>query len=497
MLQYLVIAASCISLVSIFALLFLRRKRKTSDKWSNLPPSPPVVPLFGNLFQMTKNPHVGFKDLSREFGDVFTFWFGRSKPVIMINEQKAAREAFINGAKALSGRPQRYTGSIYTKNFKGVVLKDDDQDWAQLRKLGHQALKTLGEEKFFTETVIHEECRALVERISSRILFNNVIDIATDMELSSLNVICALLFGSRYSDEDPEFHRISLANSWFIEGIQSGNIVDGFPILRYLPYRPLKLLRDFVKVRDEVLERRYKEHEETFVPGVMRDFADALIETQNQEKARGGNYTRDNSLALMGDLFLTGTETTATALKWAILYLSVWPEKQAKAFEELRKLDGEAPKFCDRKKLPYIEALMAEVLRMSSLAPLSVPHKATTDTELRGYHIPKGTVLMMNIYAMHHDTNYWDEPYKFMPERFIHPEGHYFVPNASYMPFSLGRRVCMGETLAKRELFLFLCCLLQHFKFDKCGNEDPKMEGRFGATLSPQSYHVAVTKRTL
>ena len=475
-------------------MIILKRKRER-NKWSRLPPSPPVFPLLGNLLQMTKSPHIGFRELSKEFGNIFTFWFGRSKPVIIINEQKAAREAFIQGAMTLSGRPQRYTGSIYTKNFQGVVLKDDDKEWAFLRKLGHQALKTLGEEKFFTESIIHDECRALVERISNRIFFNNVIHIAKDMELSSLNVICALLFGSRYSDEDPEFHRISLANSWFIEGIKSGNIVDGFPILRYLPYRPLKLLRDFVKVRDEILGRKLKEHEDTFVPGVTRDFTDALIETQRQEQGKGGSYTRENSLALMADLFLTGTETTSTTLKWAILYLFMWPEKQEKAYEELNKLDGETPKFSDRKRLPYIEALVAEVLRMSSIAPLSVPHKATADTELGDYHIPKGTVLMMNIYAIHHDPNYWEEPNKFIPERFIHPEGHYYVPNSSYMPFSAGRRVCMGEMLAKKELFLFLCYLIKHFKFEKVGDEDIDLGGKFGATLTPQSYHVRVTRR--
>ena len=492
--EYPVIAVICFALVTVVGLVLFKRKKR-SNKWSNLPPSPPVLPLFGNLLQMTKNPHVGFKNLSKEFGEVFTFWFGRSKPVIIINEQKTAREAFIQGAQALSGRPQRYTGSIYTKNFKGVVLKDDDKDWAFLRKLGHQALRALGEEKFFTESIIDEECRALVDKINNLILFNNVIHIANYVELSSLNVICALLFGSRYSDQDPEFHRISMANAWFFEGIKSGNIVDGFPILRYLPYRPLKLLRDFVKVRDEILERKLKEHEQTFKPGVIRDFTDALIETQMEEQEKGVDYTRENSLAFMSDLFITGTETTSTALKWAILYMLSWPEKQDKAFKEIEKLNGEIPKFCDRKKVPYIEAFMAEVLRMSSLAPLSVPHKATSDTELRGYHIPKGTVLMMNIYAMHHDPNYWEEPNKFMPERFIHPEGHYYVPNSSYMPFSVGKRVCMGERLAKKEIFLFLCYLIKHFKFEKLRSDKIDLSGKFGATLTPPSYHVMVTKR--
>ena len=495
MIDYLIFAAVFLALIAAFIGFALKRS-SNHEKFSRLPPSPPRYPLLGNLLQLKKSPHLDITELSKEYGGIFTFWFGRSKPVVILSDQKIVREAFVQGATALSGRPQRYTGSVYTKNFKGVVLRDDNKEWAFQRRLGHQALKTLGEEKFFTESAIHDECKALVDRINRHIVFNNLMDICKYMELSSLNVLCALLFGSRYSEEDPEFHRISLANSWFIEGIKAANIVDGFPILRYLPYRPLKLLRDFVKVRDEILERKLKEHEETFVPGAIRDFTDALIETQRQEQNKM-SHTREDSLALMADLFLTGTETTSTALKWAILYLSVWPETQEKAYEALQYFQEEKLRYSDRKNLPYIEALMAEVLRKGSISPLSVPHKATCDTELCGYKLPKGIILMMNLYAMHHDPNQWDEPEQFKPERFIHPEGHFFIPNSSYLPFSVGKRVCLGETLAKRELFLFLCYLIKNFRFDKCENEEVDIEGKFGATLTPKPFRVKVTRRTV
>ncbi len=482
-----------IAAVVVTSLLGILLKSSSNEKWKNLPPSPPVFPLIGNLLQMTRDPHKTFVELGKNYGSIFTFWFGRSKPVIIINEHKTAREAFIRGAQALSGRPQRYCGSIYTTNFSGIVLKDDDKQWQILRRLGHQALRSLGEEKIFSETVIVEECKALVERLDRRIKVGNLLDICKDLELSSLNVICALMFGSRYAENDPEFLRISEANSWFIEGIQSGNMVDGFPILRYLPYRPLRLLRDFVKVRDEILQRKLREHEQTYVPGNIRDFTDALIESENDEILINANLTRDNRLALMADLFLTGTETTATALKWAIMYLAQSPDKQRKAYEQLISFSRDFPKYQDKVNLPYIEALMAEVLRMSSLAPLAVPHKATCDTELCGYHVPKGTVLLMNIYAMHHDQKYWQDPEKFEPERFLHEDGHFVIPNSSYLPFSLGKRVCLGESLAKREMFLLLCYLLKTFKFDKIEQFD--FSGKFGATLTPKPYRVRITKR--
>ncbi len=468
-------------------------KSSNNPKWKNLPPSPPVTPLIGNLLELKKDPHLAFIDLAKQYGSIFTFWFGRSKPVVIINDQKVAREAFIHGAQALSGRPQRYTGSIYTKNFKGIVLTDPDKQWRILRKLGHQALKTLGEEKMFSEKIITEECHALLQRIFKRLEVSNLLDISKDLELSSLNVICALMFGSRYKENDPEFLRISKANSWFVEGIQSGNMVDGFPILRYIPYRPLQLLRDFVKVRDEILQRQLKDHEETYVAGYVRDFTDVLIESQFSEDETAECLTRESWLALMADLFLTGAETTSSALKWAIVYLALSKDAQEKAFKAINSFPGDFPKYKDRSSLPYIEALMAEVLRMRSLAPLSVPHKATSDTTLCGYDVPKGTTLLMNLYSMHHDPKYWKDPMKFMPERFIGEDGQFFIPNSSYLPFSLGKRVCLGESLAKRELFLLLCYLIKTFKFEEA--EPLDIHGKFGATLTPKPFRVKIAKR--
>lgn len=490
---FLIFAAAGVLAVVVLSLIAMGSKSRCS-KWKDLPPSPPIVPFLGNLLQMTKNPHKTFTKLSKKYGNLFTFWFGVSKPIIIINDQQTARQAFIHGARGLSGRPQRYCGSIYTKNFQGIVLKDDDKEWQSMRRLGHHALKMLGEERVFSATIIQEECDALVERIRRRIKLGNALDPTRDLELSALNVICALLFGARYAENDPEFLRISKANSWFIEGIQSGNLVDGFPILRYLPYRPLKLLRDFVKVRDEILERKMREHEATFVKGKIRDFTDAVIDSQ-VDQSEGDNLTRENRLALMADLFLTGTETTATALKWAILFLVSAPEKQEKAYQVLQSFSNKPPKYEDKVSLPYIEALIAEVLRMGSLAPIAVPHKATMDVELCGYQIPKGTVLLMNIYAMHHDPKYWQDPDEFRPERFLHEEGHFVIPNASYLPFSLGKRVCLGQSLVKRELFMIMCHLLKNFKFEKQGTID--LEGNFGATLTPKPYKVKVTERTL
>ena len=111
------------------------------------------------------------------------------------------------------------------------------------------------------------------------------------------------------------------------------------------------------------------------------------------------------------------------------------------------------PELDDKKNLPHLEATITETLSLSSLVPLSIPHKTTLDTTLQGYSIPKGTTVLMNVWSLHHDPEIWDEPEVFRPERFLDEEGNFVPPKADrFLPFSAGRRVCMGEPLARIEL---------------------------------------------
>ena len=124
------------------------------------------------------------------------------------------------------------------------------------------------------------------------------------------------------------------------------------------------------------------------------------------------------------DLFGAGTDTTATTLAWAILYMIVYPDVQRKIHEELDKAIGRKrmPTLDDRKAIPYTEAVLLEVQRKATIVPLGVPHSATKDSKLYGYDIPAGTLLMSNIWAVHHDPKIWNKPDEFIPERFLNED---------------------------------------------------------------------------
>jgi len=163
------------------------------------------------------------------------------------------------------------------------------------------------------------------------------------------------------------------------------------------------------------------------------------------------------------DLFIAGSETTSTTLSWSFLYLSKFPEVQKKLQEEIDKVIGNSrlPSLTDRPSMIYTQAVIHEVLRYSTLAPFGLFHNTNREVQLGGYTIPKNTMIMPNLYAAHFDENLWEDPHRFNPERFI--SNGEFKRNDAFMAFSTGKRACLGESLARDELFLFMTSLFQRF----------------------------------
>lgn len=247
------------------------------------------------------------------------------------------------------------------------------------------------------------------------------------------------------------------------------------------------------------MERKYQEHCETYQDHVTRDLTDALIKAtktahEEQNPSAPLPLTEDNVIVTMSDISSAGIETMSTCVLWAIIYMVRNPEVQKKVQEELDHVIGRErmPELKDRENLPYTEATLAEVLRYSSPVPLLFPHSTTVDTHLNGYSIPKGTLVLFNAWAIHNDPEKWSHPEQFDPTRFLDSEGKLIPPaTLSYLPFSAGRRVCLAETLAKIQLFLFFTHLLHKFELKVANNAQmPDTEGIFAASLVPKPFKI-------
>ena len=202
---------------------------------------------------------------------------------------------------------------------------------------------------------------------------------------------------------------------------------------------------------------------------------------------------------ILGDIFAAGSETTTTCLRWLTVYLLYWPRIQEEVYNEIVRVVGlhRYPDLQDRKDLPLAMATIQEALRMSSLLPLGVPHKSMKDSSISGRSIPKDTQILLNLWSIHHDPAEWKNPEEFDPYRWLDEEGKYNPGGyKSFLPFSAGRRVCIGESMARTELFLFFSRLIKDYKIEQNPNESlPSLQGRMGFVLAPHPFTVIFTGR--
>jgi len=200
----------------------------------------------------------------------------------------------------------------------------------------------------------------------------------------------------------------------------------------------------------------------------------------------------------MMDLFVAGAETTSTTLSWTFLLLALHPEIQEKLHEEIRRVVGMSrlPSLNDRPEMPYTEAVIMEVMRYSAMVPLAVQHRTVEDVHFHGFFIPKDTLIIPNLYCAMRDPKVWGDPDNFRPDRFLSPDGKTVVRHEAFIPFSTGRRVCLGETLARDELFLFTTSLFQRFKVGKDLNgPELKIDYFMAAVLIPKPHNLVLQDR--
>ena len=167
------------------------------------------------------------------------------------------------------------------------------------------------------------------------------------------------------------------------------------------------------------------------------------------------------------DLFLAGTETTTSSLMWGILFLLHYPKVQDEVHQELDRVmgDKDTVTYEERTLVPYTCAVINEIHRHASIVKGALPHSVTEDITIAGYRLPKGTIVVANLLRIHHEEKYWTQPDVFDPERFYDREKGVCLTNPNLMPFSVGKRYCLGQSLAEKEFFMFFVGLLKSFKF--------------------------------
>ncbi|XP_069720181.1 steroid 17-alpha-hydroxylase/17,20 lyase isoform X2 [Phaenicophaeus curvirostris] len=397
------------------------------------PRSLPALPLVGSLLQLAGHPQLHLR-LWRLQSRYGSLYalWMGSHYVVVVNSYQHAREVLLKKGKAFAGRPRTVTTDLLSRGGKDIAFASYGPLWKFQRKLVHAALSMFGEGSLALERIICREAASLCETLSAA--QDTALDMAPELTRAVTNVVCSLCFNSSYQRGDPEFEAMLEYSQGIVDTVAKESLVDIFPWLQIFPNKDLALLKRCLKVRDQLLQQKFSEHK---------------VQRKIQEEM-------DQKIGL-----------------------------------------SRHPHLSDRPLLPYLEATISEVLRIRPVSPLLIPHVSLADTSIGEYSIPKGARVVINLWSVHHDEKEWDKPEEFNPGRFLDERGqHIHSPSPSYLPFGAGIRVCLGEVLAKMELFLFLAWVLQRFTLESPQDQPlPSLEGKFGVVLQVQKFQVKARLR--
>ncbi|XP_075044992.1 cytochrome P450 2J4-like isoform X1 [Mixophyes fleayi] len=471
-------------------------------KWSRpkgFPPGPPALPVMGNMLQMDfTNPMKALRKFSQTYGPVYSIYLGFT-PAVVVRGLKDLKEVLVNKGVEFADRPQSKMTEVITK-YKGLVMAPYGRAWKEHRRFTLSTLRNFGLGKKSMEERICEESSYLIQDLKEN--KDTLYDPHFVIDNAVSNIICSIVFGRRYNYDDRTFRdilNIVHDNLKLSSGIWA-QLYNEFGFLRYLPLPHWKIFRN-IEIIFGFLRKVLEEHKKTRVPGQPRDYIDCYLEELDKDQEDGSNkstFDDENLFTSVSDLFIAGTETTSASLEWCLLYMMTYPDIQEKCREEINTIRGDREHldYEDRVRMPYTQAVLQEVQRFASIVPMGIPHSPIKDIQLNGYTIPKGTVIIPDLSSVHYDESQWKYPHEFNPENFLNEEGELMKVD-SFLPFSAGPRSCLGENLARMEIFLFFTTMLTHFEFQCPDHKSPPdLTPVFGITRPPKHFKMRLVPHT-
>ncbi|KAF8407789.1 hypothetical protein HHK36_006925 [Tetracentron sinense] len=476
---------------------FLTRNRNRNK---NLPPSPLSLPIIGHLY-LLKNPlHRTLATTSDRHGPTLFLRFG-SRPVLLVSSPAAAEECFTKNDIIFANRPRFLVGKLLGYNYSNLVWASYGDHWRNLRRI--TSLEILSSTRLQTFSGIRaDEVRSLIRRlVRGRGSGSSADDAAggfmktVDMKLAffgmALNVMMRMIAGKRYygekvSDmEEAKRFREIVEETFLISGVT--NLGDFLPVMKWVGFIN-GLEKRFVRLqakRDGLMQELIDQHRR--ILGITKSSSgerkktiiEVLLSLQETEPEI---YTDQIIRGLLLDMFAGGTDTSSGTLEWALSLLLNNPEVLKKAQVEIDVQVGHDRLLeeSDLSKLPYLHGIINETLRMYPPGPL-LPHESSEACIIEGFSIPRGTMLLVNLWAIQNDPKVWVEPTKFKPERFEGLEGT--RDGFKLMPFGSGRRGCPGEGLGMRVVGLALGSLIQCLEWERIGEEMVDMTEGTGLSL--------------
>ncbi|TFK24835.1 cytochrome P450 [Coprinopsis marcescibilis] len=480
--------------------VFKRRKWNARSRGLPPPPSPKGLPFIGNALDVpTKYEWEVYRRWGDELGSDIVSASALGFSVVVLNKRQLAIELLEGQSAITSSRPNAPMACDLMGWSYILPLVPYGDEFRSKRKLFHQHFHS-GNTSLY-RAGIHQNLPHLLTRL---------LEDPQDFRQSNTLFMAGTLLKITYGVDDKESTRYYIqlfeeALAPIIRAAIPGSfLVDIFPVLKYVPEwfpgagfkrearEALALSKRFA---DEPLNDALKRMNAGTVETSFISEAHSSAESQGALDANAFRDIRD----IAASLFSAGTETTLSSLDYFYLAMTLFPKAQERAHKELDAvLKGERlADFNDKPDLPYITAIVKEVLRWQPVVPLGVAHFSTEDCVFKGYFIPKNTIIMANQWAMLRDDAEYPEPEMFKPERFLTPDGQLdgLAPDSESIAFGFGRRICPGDHIATSTLFMAIASILTLFDIKKLQDFDPEREVRLGINRCPTDFRCEIKPR--
>ncbi|XP_047543635.1 probable cytochrome P450 305a1 [Vanessa atalanta] len=447
---------------------------KSITKPKNFPPGPKWYPIFGcsalvqNMVRKHGSQWKGLSEIAKEYSTkVLGIKLG-SEPIVVVFGENNVRRVFTE--KEFEGRPDTFFIKLRCLGKRMGITFADGALWREHRQFTVKHLKNVGFGKTAMEAHIQNEMQKILNYISNQ---NKPFNPKNMLAMSVINILWKFTAGEQIKEERLNF-LLDLLNARSKAFSMAGGWLNQWPWIRFLlpEISGYTLIKKMNQQISDIIEDSILNHKRKLTTG-----SDFIYSFLDEMKVRNDTFTEEQLKVICLDILIAGSQTTSNVLEFAILKVLREKNIQEKIYNEIVNILGDnMPSWADTNRLVYTMAFLSEIQRYFTIVPIAGPRRALEDVNMDGFLIPKDTTILISVGDVHFDRDIWQEPEKFMPERFIDETGH--LKDIEHMyPFGIGRRRCPGDSLAKSFIFIVFVGIMQKYRIE-CSNgvlpsEDP------------------------